>query len=319
MILISTFALLTGFLLDLILGDPQGWPHIVRLFGKTIAALEKILYPLKNKRMAGVLLTLFVLLFCTGIPALLLYGAWQLSPWLYFLLESILCWQLLAVKSLKTESRKVYDALKERDLPLARQTVSMIVGRDTANLDETGVTKAAVETVAENASDGVAAPLFYLFFGGGVLGCFYKAINTMDSMIGYRNERYRDFGRFAAKLDDGVNFIPSRLCALTMILAAGLTGMDAKNAWNIWRRDRRNHASPNSAQTEAAAAGALNIRLGGDAWYFGKLCKKPFIGDDIRPVEPENILRAHHLLDATAILLMLAALFLRGIIIYAAL
>ena len=190
----------------------------------------------------------------------------------------------------------------------------MIVGRDTKGLDEAGVTCAAVETVAENASDGVAAPLFYIMLGGSPLGCLYKAVNTMDSMIGYKNERYLEFGHFAAKLDDALNFLPSRMCALLMICAAWFCRMDAKNALRIWRRDRFNHASPNSAQTEAAAAGALRIRLAGNAYYFGKLHEKPYIGDDIRPIEAEDILRSHKLLYATAALMLILSIIVRGVL-----
>lgn len=316
-LMLSTGALAFGFFIDLLLGDPQGWPHLIRGFGLLIAALERALYPLKNKRLGGVLLVACVLLLCTGVPALLLLLAWRASPWLYFALESLFCWQLLATKSLKTESRAVYDALAGGDLPQARNAVSRIVGRDTASLDESGVTRAAVETVAENASDGVAAPLICIALGGAALGCLYKAANTMDSMVGYKNERYLDFGRAAAKLDDALNFIPARLCAAVMLCAARLCGMDAKNALRIYRRDRHNHASPNSAHTEAVMAGALEVRLAGDAYYFGKLCKKPFIGDALRPIEPADILRAHRLLYATAWLLFLLALAIRGLV-YAA-
>ena len=318
MLIFSTAALLTGFLLDHLLGDPMGWPHIVRGFGWVIARLETMLYPMKNKRLGGSLLVVLVLAVCTGVPAVLLALAWKLSPWAYFVLESVLCWQLLAVKSLKVESRRVYDRLAADDLPGARQAVSMIVGRDTQALDADGVTRAAVETVAENTSDGVAAPLFYMMLGGGVFGCLYKAINTMDSMVGYKNDRYLDFGRCAAKLDDVVNYIPSRLCAAAMVCVAAFCGLDGKNAWRIWRRDRRNHASPNSAQTEAVMAGALNVRLAGDAYYFGKLHKKPYIGDDDREIVPQDILRSHKLLSMTTALLVMAAVMLRGIL-YAAL
>lgn len=314
----STFSLCAGFLLDLLLGDPQGWPHIVRGIGGLISAFEKAFYPVKNKRLGGALLVLCVLIVCTALPAALLYFAWRLSPWVYFILEALLCWQALALRSLKSESRKVYDALEKNDLPAARKAVSMIVGRDTAALDEAGVTRAAVETVAENASDGVIAPLFYLAIGGAVFGCFYKAVNTMDSMIGYKNERYIDFGRFAARLDDVMNYLPSRLSALLMIATARPCGLDAKGAYRIWKRDRRRHASPNSAQTEAAMAGALNVRLAGNAYYFGKLYEKPYIGDDLRPIEPRDILRAHALLYAASLLMFLLALILRGCL-YAAL
>lgn len=308
----SAPALLLGFLVDLAVGDPQGWPHLVRLFGRLIAGLEQRLYPRENKRRAGAVLVVVVVLAAGLVPAILLMLAWRLSPWVYLGLETLLCWQCLAVKSLRVESLRVYTALAAGDLPEARKALSWIVGRDTDKLDEAGVTRAAVETVAENASDGVGAPLFWLLVGGGVLGCVYKAINTMDSMLGYRNERYQDFGRFAAKLDDAANFLPSRLCAGTMVLSSALCGLDVRGAFRIWRRDRHNHASPNSAQTEAVMAGALGVRLAGPAWYFGCLHQKPFIGDDTRPIQPGDILLAHRLLYGTASLSLLAALFIRG-------
>lgn len=318
MLAYSTAALAAGFLIDLIIGDPRGWPHIVRGFGLLIAALEKLFYPINNKRFGGALTVVCTLLVCAGVPAAALLLAWRASPWLYFALESLLCWQMLALKSLRVESRAVYDALEQGDLPAARKAVSMIVGRDTEKLDEAGVTRAAVETIAENASDGVAAPLLFLALGGAALGCLYKAVNTMDSMIGYKNDRYLDFGRYAAKLDDALNFIPARLCALVMIAVSGLAGLNAREARRVWRRDRRKHASPNSAQTESVMAGALGVRLAGDAYYFGTLHEKPYIGDDLRPVEKADILRAHKLLYATAWFLFLLALLIRGIF-YAAL
>lgn len=313
MVMYATLALVLGFGLDLILGDPQGWPHIVRGFGWLIQTLERKLYPWENKRLGGTVLVFIMGAVSTLLPLGLLILAWQISPWVFVLAESLLCWQLLAVKSLKTESDLVYQTLAAEDLPGARQAVARIVGRDTQSLDEAGVTRAAVETVAENASDGVAAPLFYILLGGSPLGCLYKAVNTMDSMIGYKNERYLAFGRSAARLDDLLNYLPARICALLMILAAALSGLDAGRAWRIWRRDRYNHASPNSAQTEAVMAGALGIRLAGDAYYFGRLHRKPFIGDPVRPVEPRDILRSHGLLYGTSVLLMQAAILLRGV------
>ena len=312
LILFDTIALLLGCALDLLLGDPQGWPHIVRGFGAMITGLEKRLYPMKNKRLGGTLLVVLTLLGAAALPAALLYGAWRLSPWVYLVIETILVWQLIAAKSLRVESGRVYEALKANDLIAARKAVSMIVGRDTNALDEARVTCAAVETVAENASDGVVAPLFFIMLGGGTLGCLYKAANTMDSMIGYKNERYIDFGRFAAKLDDALNFIPSRLCALLLIASAVLCKLDAKNAFHIWKRDRRRHESPNSAQTEAVMAGALHVRLAGNASYFGKLHEKPYIGDDDRPIQTADILKAHRMLYAASGLMLVLALIVRG-------
>ena len=237
-----------------------------------------------------------------------------------FIVESVMCYQILAVKSLRVESMKVYTALKQDGLPAARTAVSMIVGRDTAQLDEHGIVRAAVETVAENTSDGVIAPLFYMFFFGAAGGFIYKAVNTMDSMIGYKNDKYLYFGRFAAKLDDVLNFIPSRIGGVLMVLSAGIASLaekngekhySMKNAWKIFLRDRKKHSSPNSAQTEAACAGALMVALSGDNYYFGKLVKKPQIGDAVRPLEAEDIKRSHVLLYISAFLMVAAVLGLR--------
>jgi len=305
-------AVCIGFFLDLLLGDPEGWPHIIRLAGKWISFLEKRLYPMKKKRTAGLLLVIFTLIPFSVCPFLLLFLCREISGWLFILADSVLIWQLLAVKSLKTESKKVYSALSAGDLSEARKAVSMIVGRDTQNLTSEGVSKAAVETVAENTSDGVIAPLFYILIGGGTLGLIYKTVNTLDSMVGYRNEKYLDFGRASAKLDDILNYLPSRLCALLMIASSFLCRLDFKNARRIWKRDRRKHASPNSAQTEAAMAGALDIQLGGDADYFGIRCKKPLLGDEIRKTKPEDILQAHRILICTSFLMMILVCLIRG-------
>lgn len=314
--LYTTIAILLGFLLDLCFGDPYWMPHPIRLIGALIVKSEAFLrqcFPQtpSGERAAGVCMTLFVSLLSAVVPALLLWGAWVLSPFLFLALQALMCYQILAVKSLKTESMKVYDKLRQQDLSGARQAVSMIVGRDTQHLTAEQVTKATVETVAENTSDGVVAPLLFLMLGGAPLGFFYKAVNTMDSMVGYKNDRYLHFGRFAAKLDDVLNFIPARLSALLMIAASKLVGLDAKNARCIYRRDRRNHASPNSAHTEAVCAGALNIQLAGDAYYFGRLYKKKTIGDANRPVRMDDIPAANRLLYVTAILTLCTVLLLR--------
>jgi adenosylcobinamide-phosphate synthase len=317
MLTAASSALLLGFLLDLAFGDPHGLPHIVRGIGRLIELLEgftRRLFPEtpKGERSGGMLMVLLVLLVCGGLSFGVLFAAYRHSLWLGLAVETFLCYQLLAVKSLRDEGMKVYRSLGDGDLPGARRNVSMIVGRNTAGLDAAGVARAAVETVAENSSDGVVAPLFYLMLGGGVLGCLYKAVNTMDSMVGYKNDRYLHFGRAAARLDDRANYIPARLAARLMILAAFLTGMDWKSARRVYLRDRYQHASPNSAHTEAVCAGALNIRLAGDATYFGKLHHKPFVGDDVRPVEPEDIPRANRLMKVTAWLMLILALFLRA-------
>ena len=258
---------------------------------------------------------LVVVTVSTGVPAVILSVAYKYFWQLGLALESFWCYQIFATKSLKVESDRVYIALKDKGLEAGRKAVSMIVGRDTQNLTEEGVTKAAVETVAENTSDGVIAPLFYMLIGGAVLGFAYKAINTMDSMVGYKNDRYQWFGTAAAKLDDVVNFIPARVSAVLMIAASYLTGMDEKNAARIFRRDRFNHKSPNSAQTEAVMAGALDVQLAGDAWYFGKLHKKPTIGDPVREMELLDIRRSHKLLYGTAMLGLILGIILRILVL----
>ena len=299
--------LLLGVLLDLLIGDPRSLPHPVRGIGWLIAHLEaplRRLFPLTpaGERWAGRLLVLLVTTLPTALTALALAVTyWACAP-LSYALGVLLTSQCLALTSLRQESMKVHAALTTGDLPAARAAVSMIVGRDTEQLDEEGVAKAAVETVAENASDGVIAPMLYMAIGGPALGIFYKAINTMDSMVGYRNEKYLYFGRAAARLDDVANFIPARICACLMAVGACLGGFSGRNAWRMFRRDRRNHKSPNSAQTESVMAGALGVQLAGDAWYFGKKQNKPTIGDDLRPITAEDIAKANQLLYRTAVL-----------------
>lgn len=309
---------ITGFLLDCMFGDPVWMYHPIRVIGKLISVLEKGLRKLlcsripaseqekKNRRevLAGGILWILTVSLSFLVPAVLLFAARKIHPAVRFLLETFWCYQIFAARCLVGESRKVYQKLKEDDLPGARRAVSMIVGRDTENLTAEGVTKAAVETVAENTSDGVTAPLLFLLIGGAPLGFLYKAVNTMDSMLGYKNEKYLYFGRIPAKMDDVFNYIPARLTAWFMIVAAFLTGMDGKNAWKIYLRDKRKHASPNSAQSEAVCAGALDVQLAGDAVYFGKVYKKDYIGDAIRKIEPEDILRAGKLMYMTTILMM---------------
>ena len=303
----TALALILGFLIDLLLGDPRWLYHPVRIIGNGISLLEKILRRMFPKthggeKTAGFFLVLLICIGSGGVPFLLLYLAYHIHTVLGIALETFMCYQMLAVKSLKAESMRVYEALKKPDLPGARTAVSMIVGRDTRSLSAAGVTKAAVETIAENTSDGIIAPLFYMAIGGPALMFLYKGINTMDSMVGYKNEKYLHFGRYAAKLDDIANYIPARISAWLMILASFFAGFDWKNAKKIFLRDRYNHASPNSAQTEAVMAGALDIQLAGNAFYFGKLYEKPTIGDAVREVETEDIKRANRLLYASAAL-----------------
>jgi len=323
LLLYHMIAFLAGFLLDLIWGDPYWMPHPIRLIGNLIGALDKRMMGDVPKRISGseipadskeryakkehkkgVCLVWAVVLSTLAVSAAVIVVAYLIHPIAGVIVEGILTYYILATKCLKTESMKVYRELEKQDLEGARYAVSMIVGRDTESLDEIGVAKAAIETVAENTSDGVIAPMLYTAIGGPILGFVYKAINTMDSMVGYKNHRYRDFGTAAAKLDDVVNFLPARISAWLIIISCVFLGRDysAKNAHRIFKRDRYNHKSPNSAQTESASAGALGIQLAGPAVYFGELCDKPTIGDATRPVEPADIKRVNRLLYGAAVL-----------------
>ncbi len=307
MIAAQSAALCIAFLLDFIFGDPDFSLHPIRLMGRLISASERALRRIfpktRNGEMtAGAVMTVFVIVVCGGAPFAALFFAYRVNLVLGALLEAVIAYFMIAAKSLEKSSLAVYREVKNGDLEKSRKAVSMIVGRDTQNLDERGVVKAAVETVAENTSDGVVAPIFYMTLGGAALGCVYKAINTMDSMVGYKNDRYINFGKCAARIDDAVNFIPSRLSAWLMLVSAFLLRLDYKNAFKIYRRDSRKHASPNSAQTESVCAGALDIELAGDACYFGKLYKKPTIGDDLRDIEADDIKRANALMYTTSFL-----------------
>ena len=309
------FAFIAGFVLDLLIGDPHFIPHPVRLIGSLISffdkrlncdagynSSEKKLNLIKYKR--GMLLAFTVIFATFAISVIIIVAAYSINLYAGVIAEAVMTWQILATKCLRVESMRVYDALRTDGVDAGRRAVSMIVGRDTSVLDAAGVTRAAVETIAENTSDGVIAPMLYTAIGGPVLGFVYKAVNTMDSMLGYKNDKYMYFGRFAARLDDVVNFIPARISAYLMIAAAFIGGrqFDGKNAYRIFKRDRFNHASPNSAQTESVCAGALRVQLAGDAVYFGKLVKKKYIGDGLREIEYEDIKRANRLMYITAFL-----------------
>ena len=308
-------AALVGFAVDLLLGDPAWMPHPVVCMGKAISFLEKRLRPAfpntpRGQIAAGAVLAAALPLGTLALSLAALFALGLVHPALRFALEALWCWQALAAKCLRDESRNVCRALTDATLPEARAAVARIVGRDTDSLSAEGVARAAVETVAENFSDGEIAPLFYMLLGGAPLALCYKAINTMDSMVGYKNERYLYFGRAAARLDDAANWLPARLSALLLIAAAACTGQDARGAFRIWRRDRRNHSSPNSAQTESAMAGALGVRLAGPASYFGTLHDKPYIGDGRRPISPADICTANRMLyvGSALALLVLGAL-----------
>lgn len=353
-IIFNTICILTGIVLDLLVGDPIGFVHIVIVIGRYISFLEIKLYKDtdddKTMEFKGSVIAFIVPVTVMILAGIVLVISIKIHPAVYFVIESFLCWQAVAARDLAYESMRVYKALngekitipdfenggkivldavnksalegedaqnlfKKQKLENARRAVSLIVGRDTDSLDETGVIKAAVETVAENTSDGIIAPLFYMFLGGGALAVMYKAVNTLDSMLGYKNDKYMHFGSASAIQDDYWNYIPSRLSALLMCLAAFFTKMDHKNAYRIWKRDRYKHESPNSAQTESACAGALNIQLAGDASYFGHIKHKDTIGDPVRSVERDDIKRACRLMYATSFLMMMIGLIIR-ILVY---
>lgn len=323
------WVLIIAAAVDLLIGDPPELWHPVQGIGVLISGAERILRRMFGvpwrERAAGLLTVFFVLSVSAGIAAVLLFLCGRLHPFAGIAAEGFLCGRLLALRSLGEAGVSVRDPLKAGNIEEARRAVSMIVGRDTDRLDAEGITKAAVETVAENTSDGVTAPLFYMFLFGGIGGVFYKAVNTMDSMLGYRNERYRYFGTAAARLDDVMNFVPSRLTALFMIAGCFLPGKkepvtegqelpvyipDGREAFRIWKRDRLRSPSPNSAQTESVCAGALHLCLLGDTWYFGELHRKEEIGDRGRPADPEDITRAVRLMNRAAGLLYAAGLLI---------
>lgn len=322
------FVFIAGFVLDLLIGDPHFIPHPVRLIGSLISSLDKRLncdagYNSSEKKLnlikykRGMLLAFTVIFATFAMSVIIIVAAYSINLYAGVIAEAVMTWQILATKCLRVESMRVYDALKTDGVDAGRRAVSMIVGRDTSVLDAAGVTRAAVETIAENTSDGVIAPMLYTAIGGPVLGFVYKAVNTMDSMLGYKNDKYMYFGRFAARLDDVVNFIPARISAYLMIAAAFIGGrqFDGKNAYRIFKRDRFNHASPNSAQTESVCAGALRVQLAGDAVYFGKLVKKKYIGDGLREIEYEDIKRANRLMYITAFLCELLSVAVMSLVL----
>ena len=287
------------------MGDPEWLYHPVRLIGRLISLTEKSLRKRGgNLRRSAVILTAVTVLAAMAAAALVLWllGLWGRVP--LFIGAALMDWMGIAVTSMAKEARGVGKSL-EKGLPEARKQVARIVGRDTGNLNEEEIIKATVETVAENTTDGVISPLFWALLGGPVLLWGFKAASTLDSMVGYMDEKYRDIGWSSARLDDVMNYIPARLTAMLMVCAAFLTGMDGKNAFRIVKRDHAKHSSPNCAWSEAAAAGAMHIRLGGTHEYFGKPVEKPFIGDDDRPAEREDIRRANRLLYVTSGLMMI--------------
>ncbi|MCT4562984.1 MAG: adenosylcobinamide-phosphate synthase CbiB [Maledivibacter sp.] len=305
-----------GYFLDIVFGDPYWIPHPIRFIGKGISKFEVFLRRFfkqeKELKLGGVILAIGIIGSTYLITFLTLTLLKNFSQPAAMVVETFMIFQILAAKSLSKESRKVYYPLKEEDIPGARKFLSYIVGRDTAGLDGEEITRATVETVAENISDGIIAPLVYIFIGGAPLGMAYKAINTLDSMVGYKNDRYKDFGWASAKIDDIANFIPARLTGALITLSCIFLRYDTKNSLNILIRDRKNHSSPNAGYPESAVAGALGIQLGGTNIYFGKSVYKPTIGDKLRNIDIEDINRTIRIMYLSSFL----GIFLLGIIKY---
>ena len=306
MIIAQAIALGIGFILDIIFGNPNFFLHPIRVMGGLISVTEKVIRRIFPKGKAGeviggTVMVLIVIAISGGIPFAILFYLYNWNIFAAVAAESIICYFMLATRSLGKEGSKIYSSLLNQDINRARKEVSMIVRRDTDSLDDTGITRATVESIAKNTCDGVVAPIIYMAIGGAVLGCVYKAINIMDSMVGYKNDKYLYFGKVAAKLNDIVNFIPSRIAARLMIVSSYILGFNGKNASYIYKRDSKKHAGSNSARTESVIAGALRIQLAGDAYYSGELHKKPFIGDAITNVTYDNIKQTSRIMYMTAI------------------
>ncbi len=307
--MILTFVIIIAFIIDYFLGDPKYIYHPVVLIGKLISLCEKCLeriFPNSNRGryIAGAMLTIIVSMSSFAVPFIVIYFATKISVWLGIFIELFWCWQIFAANSLKKAAIGVYEAVKKEDIAQARSRLAMIVGRDTDELDFEQIVKATVETVAENTSDGIIAPMLFMMIGGAPLSFFYKSVNTLDSMVGYRNEKYMYFGRVSAKFDDLLNFIPARITGIFMILSSPLIGLNARESFRIFKRDRKKHKSPNSANPEAACAGALEIQLGGNASYFGKTIAKDTIGDPKKTISAQDIIRSNSLMYASSIMSM---------------
>lgn len=303
-----------AFVIDMFLGDIRF--HPVVLMGKIISFGEKKLRSIlpKNKTcefIGGLILSVFLMIISFLVPFIVLTVLYKLNFIIGFIVEVIFCYQIIAMKCLTDSSMKVYNDLKDKNIDKARESVSMIVGRDKDKLDEKAIIKATIESVSENTSDGVIAPLFFLFIGGAPLGFFYKAVNTLDSMIAHKNDKYIYFGKFAARVDDFCNFIPARLSGLLYVASAFVLEYDYKNAFRIFKRDRKNHSSPNSANIESACAGALNIKLGGETYYEGKIVSKFTVGDDIKEPDIEDIKRANKLALTSSVMALLIFYIIR--------
>lgn len=310
------YSLILAFILDYIIGDPYWLWHPICGIGSLISKTESIIryiFPktLKGERIGGILLFIVVVFISFSLPFILLYFLFKINFGLGFIVNTFFCTQIFAANCLKKETVKVYDALNRNDIERARTNISYLVGRDTQRLSREEIIKATVETIAENTTDGVTAPMFYMIIGGAPLGFLYKAVNTLDSMIGYKNEKYINIGRFSAKADDLLNFVPARITAIFMIISSFILKLNYKNAFKIFKRDRNKHSSPNAGQTESVTAGALEIQLGGDAYYFSQLYKKASIGDKIREVRNEDILITNKIMYLSSFFCLLFLVILR--------
>lgn len=316
----SPAALVLGCILDLAIGDPERFPHPVRWIGRLISWLEGLLRkPAESAGRAkamGAVLALATVAAVYAVTLFVLFISYEVSPYLCFFVSALFVWAGLSTRSLADEAKGVLKALETGGLEAARKRLSRIVGRDTRNLSEGDVLRATVETVSENTSDGIIAPLFYLAIGGPALMMAYKAVNTLDSMVGYKNEKYRDFGWFSARLDDGANFIPARLSGALAVTAAFILGYNWKSSARVALRDGGKHPSPNSGVPEAAFAGALGLRLGGPSSYGGVISDKPHIGDGGRPFTPEAVRMSVKLMWTAALLMLLGALVIRTAAIF---
>lgn len=301
------FAILIGFIIDCFLGDPQNPFHPIRLLGYLNNLFIKLYDKLNLKRnfskfIYGMIMNIIIILIVFFVFLYIIRFLYKINFIIGFIFEAIMCYFIIAPKCLFNESMKIYKALKSNDIQNARKYLSYIVGRDTKNLEQDKIIKATVETISENLSDGVIAPLFYLFLGGIPLGMVYKAINTLDSMVGYKNEKFMFFGKFSARLDDIANFIPARISAIVMIISSFILKLNFKNAIKIYLRDRYNHLSPNSAHTEAVCAGALSIQLGGSNFYNGVLVHKKTIGDELKKPEIKDIILANKIMYLSTVI-----------------
>ena len=289
-----------AYVLDLIFGDPQNVVHPVQVIGKTISAGEKVLLRKKYKFLAGAVLNIFTVSITYTLMYLISKSV-KISVF-FMIIEIYLMYTIFSINSLAREGNRVYRILKEGDIERARKDLSYLVSRDTETMDEKMIIRSTMETISENTVDGIVAPMFYMFLGGMPLAMAYKAINTLDSMVGYKNEKYMDFGKFSAKVDDAANFIPARITGILIVLASMILGYDYKNSLKIFLRDRKNHSSPNSAHSEASVAGALGVQFGGKVSYFGKEIDKPTIGDKTKEFELEDIRKNIRIMYVTSFL-----------------